>query len=87
MYQELHDEVERMIKFCIETEEKTPLSQVTNFEEVSFIYKIFEDESNVHGDTFAWRIIFALGSLLFEDTFAERLNFARVTILHESGKN
>ena len=34
MYQKLHDDVERTIKFCVETEEGIPLNQVTNFQEV-----------------------------------------------------
>nr|XP_009858713.1 DNA polymerase epsilon catalytic subunit A-like [Ciona intestinalis] len=33
-YQDLHDQVERTIKFCIETEEKIPLEEVVNMDEV-----------------------------------------------------
>lgn len=33
-YKNLHDEVERTIKFCIEVEEKIPFQEVLNFEEV-----------------------------------------------------
>ncbi|CAK8688654.1 unnamed protein product [Clavelina lepadiformis] len=33
-YQNLHDEVERTIKFCVETEEKIPLNEVLNLDEV-----------------------------------------------------
>ena len=41
MYQKLHDDVERTVKFCIETEEKIPLNEVTNFEEVCKVYSYF----------------------------------------------
>uniref|UniRef100_H2YP33 DNA polymerase epsilon catalytic subunit n=1 Tax=Ciona savignyi TaxID=51511 RepID=H2YP33_CIOSA len=33
-YQGLHDQVERTVKFCIETEEGIPLTEVLNFDEV-----------------------------------------------------
>ena len=37
-FQGLHDDVERCMKRAIEVEEKIPLDQVTNFEEVSYIF-------------------------------------------------
>ena len=39
-FQNLHDDVERCMKRAIEVEEKIPLDQVTNFDEVNIKYKV-----------------------------------------------